>query len=132
MITSVMIIFSSTKRKTYTPDVKFHQRLFIVDDQHLYRKMKFLAVISPKIIMDGDYLFDWLKSILLVNYFFGHEYDEYPVSIIVSISCCFSCKVVLEEVLEKRALKGGLRANSCTPLSSFVVVRPNKYWSGFT
>lgn len=51
-----------------------------------------------------DYLFDWLKSISLII-FLDHEYDEYPVSIIVSISCCFLCKVVLEEVLEKQALK---------------------------
>ncbi len=28
--------------------------LFIVDHQHFYRKMKLLAVISYKIIMDGD------------------------------------------------------------------------------
>lgn len=53
--------------------------------------------------MDGDICL--AEKSLTWEFFFGHEYDEYPVSIIVSISCCFSCKVVLEEVLEKRALR---------------------------
>lgn len=49
--------------------MKFHQdKLFIVDHQHLHRKMKLLAAISHKIIMDGDYLFDWLKSISLIHF----------------------------------------------------------------
>lgn len=38
--------------------------------------------------MDGDDLFDCLKSISLVKCS-GHEYDEYLATIIVSISCGF-------------------------------------------
>lgn len=55
---------------------------------------------SHKIIMDDDNLIGW-ESISLVI-FSGHEWVEYPFGMIVRVSCCLSCKVVLEEVVESR------------------------------
>lgn len=53
--------------------------------------------------------------------FFLREYDEYPVSIIVSISSCSFHKMVLEEVREKRELKGILGLESKQLHSSLLI-----------
>lgn len=83
--------------KKSTPDVF----LFIVDHQNLQRKLNSRRLkVVKKCIMDGDYLFDCLKNIAFSG---GHECDECPASAIVGVSYGFLCKLVLEEVAEKRA-----------------------------